>query len=177
MSLMWLDWLLVAIVALSALISLKRGFVKESLSLLIWFAAFVIALVFHHQAALHLEPYIESPSLRKSAAVLLLFISSLLLGSLLLFIIHKLIAVTGLSGLDRLLGVVFGALRGVIVVVLLLMLAQLILPVTEEQWWQRSVLVPHFLLLEDWVRAVSDEIRRLILPLLGLLSEPEIIQS
>lgn len=171
MSFIWLDWVLLAIVLISALISLKRGFIKESLSLLIWFAAFVIALVFHYQAGVLLEPYIESPSLRKSAAVLLLFIASLLLGSLLLFIIHKLIAATGLSGLDRLLGVIFGALRGVVLVVLLLMLAQLILPVTQEQWWQRSVLVPHFILLEDWVRAMSDEIRRLITPLLGLLSE------
>lgn len=177
MSLMWLDWLLLSIVVISALISLKRGFVKESLSLLIWFVAFVVALVFHQQAGLLLEPYIESPSLRKSTAVLLLFIASLLLGSLLLFVIHKLIAVTGLSGLDRLLGVVFGALRGVVVVVLLLILAQWLLPVSEEQWWNSSSLIPHFLLLEDWVRNVSDEIRRLIMPLLGLLSESEVIKS
>lgn len=173
MGLMWLDWILLSIVLISALISLKRGFVKESLSLLIWFAAFIIALVFHYQLGLLLEPYIESPALRKTASVLLLFITSLLLGSLLLFLIHKLVAATGLSGLDRLLGIVFGALRGVVVVVLLLMLMQFLLPVDQEQWWQQSVSIPHFLLLESWVITVTDEIRQVISPLLGLLAEPQ----
>jgi membrane protein required for colicin V production len=180
MELTWLDWVLLSVILISSLISLTRGFIKESLSLLIWVLAIVFALVFHQLVGVYLEPHIPSPSLRKAAAVLLLFITTLLTGSLLLFIIGRLVAVTGLSGLDRLLGMVFGALRGVLIVVLLLMLAQAILPVNQELWWKQSQLIPHFVQLEAWVITITDELRQLIQPLFSQLLEQsasEIIQS
>lgn len=180
MELTWLDWVLLSVILISSLISLTRGFIKESLSLLIWVLAIVFALVFHQLVGVYLEPHIPSPSLRKAAAVLLLFITTLLTGSLLLFIIGRLVAVTGLSGLDRLLGMVFGALRGVLIVVLLLMLAQAILPVNQELWWKKSQLIPHFVQLEAWVITITDELRQLIQPLFSQLLEQsasEIIQS
>lgn len=171
MGLVWLDWVLLAIVVVSALISLWRGFVKESLSLVIWVLAFILALVFYQPVAIELQPYIDSPSLRKVSAVLLVFVGSLLIGSVLLFIISRLVVATGLSGLDRLLGMVFGALRGVIIVVLLLMLAKYLLPVEQEEWWRAAVLVPHFVQLEAWVVALTDAIRELLAPLFGFIQQ------
>src|SRR5690606_34227699 len=124
MALVWLDWTILCIVLVSALISLKRGFLKESVSLLICGLAFGVALVFYEPLSVYLQVHIESPSIRKVTAVGSLFLATLLVGSLLLFIVGRLVAATGLTGLDRLLGMVFGALRGVLIVVLLLMLAQ-----------------------------------------------------
>lgn len=170
MDFIWLDWVLLIIVLVSALISLRRGFVKESLSLLIWILAFILALVFYEPVSVYLQVHIESPSIRKVAAVLTVFVATLLAGALILFIIGRLVAVTGLTGLDRLLGMVFGALRGVIIVVVLLMLAQYLLPVQQEDWWKKAVLVPHFVQLESWVVALANEIRQLISPLLGMAS-------
>lgn len=165
-SVVWIDWALAAIVLVSALISLKRGFFREALSLVIWVMAVVISLMFHEQLAVWLQPYVDSPSLRKVCAIAGLFTLCLLLGGLVSFIVAQLIKMTGLTGMDRLLGMIFGALRGVIVVVVLLMVVQQLLPVTQEIWWQHSLLIPHFLRLENWTVSVAFAIRDLIMPLL-----------
>jgi membrane protein required for colicin V production len=55
---------------------------------------------------------------------------------------------TGLTGTDRLLGMVFGAGRGAVLVALLVFLATLT-PVAEDQWWSQSRLLPRFQLLAD----------------------------
>ncbi|WP_448672039.1 CvpA family protein, partial [Escherichia coli] len=86
--------------------------------------------------------YIQTPSARIIAACALLFIATLLLGALVNYLIGELIRVTGLSGTDRFLGMVFGGARGVLLVVLLVGLLSLA-PVQQDPWWQQSVLMPH----------------------------------
>lgn len=163
----WLDWAILVVILVSTLISLKRGFFKESLSLLVWLVAFVVSLLFYPDVMVYLEGMIESPSLRKAAAIVILFAAMLLAGGVVNHTVAKLVLLTGLAGMDRLLGMVFGALRGVVVVVLLLMLGQALFPLPREQWWQQSVLVPYFVHLETWVVAASSEIRSLFSVLLG----------
>lgn len=163
----WLDWVIVVIIGVSTLISLKRGFFRESLSLVIWLLAFVVSLLFYPQAMVYLESMIESPSLRKAAAIALLFAIVLIAGGVASYLVTRLVHLTGLTGMDRLLGMVFGALRGVVIVVLLLMLGQAILPLHQESWWQQAVLVPHFTRLEGWVVLAADQVRSLFSVLLG----------
>ena len=58
---------------------------------------------------------------------------------------------TGLSGTDRLLGMIFGTARGLIVVLaVLVLLPSLLTGVENDQWWKESQLVPEFLLMKDW---------------------------
>ena len=83
------------------------------------------------------------------AACIILFVVTLLVGALINFLIGELIRVTGLSGTDRFLGMVFGAARGALLVVVLVGLLSLA-PVQEDVWWQQSVLLPHFLMVADW---------------------------
>ena len=140
---------MVAIIVVSSLISLSRGFVKEALSLLTWIVAGAVAWMFGGALAQHLGEYIQTPSARIIAACALLFIATLLLGALVNSLIGELIRVTGLSGTDRFLGMVFGGARGVLLVVLLVGLLSLA-PVQQDPWWQQSVLMPHFLMVADW---------------------------
>ena len=140
---------MVAIIVVSSLISLSRGFVKEALSLLTWIVAGAVAWMFGGALAQHLGEYIQTPSARIIAACALLFIATLLLGALVNYLIGELIRVTGLSGTDRFLGMVFGGARGVLLVVLLVGLLSLA-PVQQDPWWQQSVLMPHFLMVADW---------------------------
>ncbi len=113
----WADWVIVALIAVSALLSLKRGFVKEALSLVTWVMAFIIARLFADQLSTLLTSYIDTPSARVVAAFVLLFVVVLFTGALMNNLIGMLIKATGLSSTDRLLGMVFGVARGCILVV------------------------------------------------------------
>lgn len=149
MALTWVDWGIIAVIAVSSLISLKRGFVKEALSLLTWIVAGVVAWMFGGALSHHLEELIATPSARVIAACAILFVATLLVGALVNFLIGELIRVTGLSGTDRFLGMVFGAARGALLIVVVAGLVSLA-PVHEDLWWRESTLLPHFLLVADW---------------------------
>lgn len=149
------DGIIVGIIALSAVVSLWRGFVREAFSLVTWVAAFVVARLFSPHLDNYLIKTIEMPSLRMAAAFGLLFVAVLIVGAILGKLIQLLVKATGLSGTDRVLGMVFGALRGVLVVTVLVALFR---PMVEDDaWWQESYLAPHFVGLEGWTKDAGKQ--------------------
>jgi membrane protein required for colicin V production len=153
----WTDWLIIGIVAVSSLLSLKRGFVREALSLVTWVSAFIVARLFSASLSAYLVGYIETPSLRMLAAFAGLFVLTLIVGALVGKLITALISATGLSATDRILGMGFGAVRGGLVVVIIVALLGLT-PAVEDQWWKDSQLIPHFVLMEEWTKETAKEI-------------------
>ncbi len=145
----WIDWVIAGIILISALVSLMRGFFKEILSLVTWVAAIIIAWTFNGSVAQLLAPYSDTPSIRVVAASIMLFIATLLVGGLINKVFAQLVNVTGLTGTDRVLGMVFGGLRGCLLVVLIVGLMTFV-PLENDVAWKDSVLLPHFLLLADW---------------------------
>ncbi len=143
----WADWTIVAIVAVSSLFGLMRGFIKEALSLLVWVVATCVAIAFHERLALVLDKWISTPSIRTLLAYAALFIGTLVIGSLITRLLHSLVEASGLGGLDLLLGMVFGALRGVLLVLAIVILLPLLLPVKQDPWWYHSTLIAYF---EQW---------------------------
>ncbi|MFZ5655384.1 MAG: CvpA family protein [Pseudomonadota bacterium] len=152
------DWIIVAIVAGSALISLVRGFVREALSLLAWVVAFAMAMLFHPALAGLLTDAIETPSLRLITAWLAIFLAVLLAMGLVNFLLSRLVRASGLSGTDRFLGSLFGAARGLVVVLALLIAIPQLVPVTRDSWWQESTLIPVFLGFEGTARELAGEL-------------------
>lgn len=146
----WIDYTIIAIIALSVLISVMRGFVREVISLVVWVAAIVVSFIFYRYIADLLVNVIHSDSVRLVVSFVGLFLVTLILGMLINYLIGQLVANTGLSGTDRVLGIIFGIARGILVVVLLMMLVSLT-PFAKETSWQESVLVPHFQPLENWL--------------------------
>jgi len=148
---LWIDYVIIGIIALSAIISIVRGFVKEVLSLVAWILAFWVALTFSPQFSVLLSDYISTPSISLFTAFSGLFIVTLILSALVNNLIAAIVVKTGLSGTDRMLGVLFGLLRGVAIVTLLVLLAAAT-PMTNDAWWQNAVLIEHFEKLAIWVR-------------------------
>lgn len=139
----WVDFVIVGIIALSAVISLVRGFVREAVSLAGWVVAVWLSITYMDVLALYLQPYIAVPSLRMAAAFATVFIGVLMASGFVVFIIGVVIDKTDMSGTDRVLGVVFGLARGVAIVGVVVALAGLT-PVPQDPWWRQSVTLPHF---------------------------------
>ena len=158
----WADWVLVAIIGVSSLISVKRGFVKEAISLAIWALAFFIAVAFDDRLAVLLQGVVESASLRFMISFVVLFAATLVVGSMVNYLLGELVRMTGLSGTDRLFGMAFGLARGIIVVMTILILLPTVFPVRQDEWWQQSLLIPHFLLMEQWCRETFSQLLALV---------------
>lgn len=151
------DWIIVAILSASGLLSLWRGLVKEAISLVIWVAAFGIGIAFSPKLSALLASSVENDSLRLILSFILLLVGTLLVGGLINRILASLLKVAGLSGTDRLLGMVFGIFRGAIVILACLIIVPPLVAIDQELWWRESMLIPRFLMLEDWaLQAFSD---------------------
>lgn len=160
----WTDYIILAVLALSILVGLWRGLISEVLALVIWIAAFWVAWMFGPEVARHFEQTITLPSARIIAGYALCFVAVLILGALLRFAISKLVESTGLSGTDRLLGMLFGFARGVLLVSLLVFLVGFT-AFTRDPWWQQSVLLPQFQHVAAWLgQQVPPSVRDYIHP-------------
>jgi membrane protein required for colicin V production len=146
----WVDYTLLGIIGVSALISLVRGFVREAVSLLVWIFAFGIAWRYFREFAAWLEPWLHTPSIRLGVAFVALLLAVLMLGGIIGFLIGQLVDKTGLSGTDRLLGALFGAARGALLVCILVLLAGLT-PFPQDPWWRESALITEFQKLSEWL--------------------------
>jgi membrane protein required for colicin V production len=149
-----LDYVIVAIVLISSVIGLVRGVVREVLSLALWILAIVLALGFSDRLAETLGTRIDAPAIRYVVAFALIFIATLVLGGMVQWLILRLIQSTGLSGTDRLIGLVFGALRGAVVCIVAVIALRPF--VIDESWWQTSRLVP---ILSRFEADVLDALR------------------
>ncbi|OUS12132.1 colicin V production CvpA [Gammaproteobacteria bacterium 53_120_T64] len=158
----WADWAIFAILFLSMLIGIVRGLVKEAMSLAVWISAGALAMLLYPSLAVYLVDLIRTPSLRFLTAWAGIFVAVLLVGGLLNYLLGKLVDATGLSGTDRLLGLVFGAARGGIIIMAILVILPGILPVAEDAWWHQSILIPQFLRFEGWAREVAATVYSLI---------------
>ncbi len=152
----WFDIAILAVILISALISLVRGFVKESISLATWLIAGFITLSYYLVLADLLLPYIESPTLSQAAAFIILFITTLIVGAIINFMVSQLVSKTGLSGTDKMLGVIFGAARGILIVSMIVLFAGLT-PMPEEPWWKESIMVDQFLNVAVWIKGLLPE--------------------
>lgn len=147
----WLDITILVIIALSAGISLLRGFVKEAISLATWILAFWISISFSDRLEGVLSSWISSPTARLSVAFASLFILTLIAGALVNYLVAQLVKKTGLSGTDRMLGVIFGIARGIVLVAVLTLLAGLP-QLSREIWWKESTLIVHFQNMAVWMK-------------------------
>jgi membrane protein required for colicin V production len=146
----WVDYTILAVLAISVLIGLFRGLISEVLSLLTWVAAFWVARTFGPQVAGYFENSIHMPTARLLVGYGLCFILVLFVGALVRFVVARLVWSTGLGGSDRLLGMIFGLARGVLIVGLVVFLAGFT-PLPGDSFWRQSQLLPQFQGVASWL--------------------------
>ena len=139
------DNLILAVIAISSAFGVRRGFIKEIMSLLSWIAALLVSRVYSVSLASILENLIDNPSVRYVIAFSVLFVIIIMLGTLLNHLMSKLLVVTGLKTIDRLLGAGFGVARGTVIVLVFLFVLNVF--VSESEWWQQSTLIPYGMVL------------------------------
>ena len=111
-----LDWICLAVLLVSLLVGAWRGLVVEVLSVLSWLAAFVLAQWFAPDVAAKLPMAGAAEPVRYAAGFVLVFVGTLFAGALIGFLVSKLLSAVGLGFINRLLGALFGVLRGVLLI-------------------------------------------------------------
>jgi membrane protein required for colicin V production len=112
----WLDYVLLAVVAVSIGWGVWRGLVREMMSLASWIIAFLAANLFAAPLAEALPASIARPELRSLVAFGTIFFITLVVTTLAGILLAKLVRSVGLGNLDRLLGALFGLLRALVIV-------------------------------------------------------------
>jgi len=136
------DYLLLAVFLLSALMGLFRGLVKEALSLVGWVLAAWCAWRFGGAVADMIPSVVDDSMIEIWVARVIVLVAVLILTGLLSRLIAYVVHQSGLSGTDRLIGMVFGMARGVVLVSLVVMLLDAA-GFGADPWWRESKLIPY----------------------------------
>ena len=146
-----IDFGIIVLLAVVLVLGLIWGFVKITVALGTWITASFVSFNFGPNLAASLLSSIESDALRLGSSMGLLFVLTIMMGALLSFLIRQIISKTGLSGLDRVLGMLVGGSLGMMVIVVLVFVAGLT-DVPKMELWQSSLLIERFEVLAEWLQ-------------------------
>ncbi len=149
------DVVIIFVIVLSALFGLLRGFMKESISLAKWIIATWIAATFAPKLAPMLPAAIESEVWRQAISFASLFIVVFILGTVITYFVTRVLIKTGLTSLDRVLGLGFGVLRGGLIIIIFVIVGSHFPQLPQQDWWQQSALLERF---EDIVVKIQEYI-------------------
>ncbi len=150
------DILIGLILLISILVGAARGFMRELVALIFWVAAIWAAWVFGPLIEPYLGGLLTAPHVRIWVGRLVVFVGVLCIGALVGFIMGLLARDSGLGWLDRLLGILFGCVRGMVLLGVLAIGSE-VLHLNQEPWWHNSKLIPYCETVGDWLRALVGE--------------------
>lgn len=157
------DYAVLVTLLLSALLGVWRGLISEVLSLGGWLVAGWLARQFGEDLAPLLSTWLAPGPLQLIAATVLVFVLVLVVLAVVRFMLRELLHAAGLGGVDRILGGMFGLLRGVLIALVVVLLAGFT-RIPREAWWQDAVLSRPLelgvLMVRDWLpEAMAERIR------------------
>ena len=129
----WLDLAVIGVVLLSAVFAFARGFVREALSIIAWVGAAAVTLYGFNWVYALVDPRVHNPLLSQVIAGFGLFVGSLLVLTILTGLVARTVRSSGLSPIDRTLGFVFGAARGVLLLCVAYLALDMMLPQLNDR--------------------------------------------
>lgn len=146
----WVDITLLVVILLSLVIGVIRGLVKEVMSLLGWVLAGWVAFRYSSGFSEFLANFAVHEGARFALAFIILFLGVLFTSMLVNHLVAKAVQLSGLKGIDRVLGALFGTLRGGVIVLVLVLLGG-ITPLAADPAWDGSYLVDYFGQAAEWL--------------------------
>ena len=150
------DVLIVLVLLGSTIIGLLRGFVREAVSVVFWIIAIWSAWKFGPVVEPHLGGVLTNPAIAPWVGRLTVLVLVLLIGWVVAMLLSYFTRSLGLGAMDRVFGLMFGILRGMVLVGLIVIGGEL-LHLNQEEWWNRSKLIPYGETIGDWLRAMVGE--------------------
>ncbi|MEM6986799.1 MAG: CvpA family protein [Pseudomonadota bacterium] len=145
------DVFIICVIIISMLISMRHGFVQESISLGSLVLAFVVAMLYTERAAEQfLIPRIENAQVAYVIAGVALFVATVMSGAAINYIVSSFFKHGPLRSADRLLGAMFGMARGVLIVMVLI-IALAMTDTPRERWWNTSQLISQIQPASAWL--------------------------
>src|ERR1700751_4511550 len=152
------DYLVIAVIIISAIVGALRGFLREAIALGAWLIALFLAWHFSDLTPPHLGGLMADSEVRPWAARVIITVLILLLGAGIGATLGHFVRLSIFSGMDRLLGFAFGLLRGVVLLGAFVILGQL-LRLQGEHWWRGSLLIPYGESIANGLRTLVGEER------------------
>jgi len=150
------DYLIILVLLASMALGVVRGFVREAVGLLSWLGGVWLAWRYAPVLEPHLGGAIGDPPVSTWTARVLIVMAVLLAGSLIAAILGYFLRHSGLSlVVDRLLGLLFGMLRGAVVVAVFVLLGEFV-ELNRVEWWRQSELLPYASELAGWIQAFAE---------------------
>ncbi|WED44158.1 CvpA family protein [Legionella cardiaca] len=152
----WVDLLIIAVIALSVITGLIRGFVKELIALAVWILAIWLAFSYSQTLDPWLQKYIQDKTARTVTAFILILVAILIAGGIVNALLSFILKRSGLSGTDRILGMGFGFVRGVFIIALIMVVVKMT-SLPYEEYAQKSTLYSKFDPVVNWLYAQMPE--------------------
>jgi len=139
----FLDFLFVLIILVSIVFALTKGLVREIISLVALIAGFAFAVLYYPVPAKWLAEFSRTESIANLLGFMIIFVGCVLLGALIAYIVNRFLKAASLKWLDRLLGGIFGLIRGW-AICSIMVVALVAFPI-RENIMARSFLAPYLL--------------------------------
>ena len=158
-----IDILIAVALIISVIVGIMRGFIKEAISIASLLVAIWAALYFGSGVGAISESWISSNEMRTWFGRILVFAIILSLGGLLGWGLSRLVRLSVLSGIDRMVGAVFGVGRGILLIALFILAGQFA-GFDNDRWWNESRAIPHLEAIADWIKVMAPQGYQLLTP-------------
>lgn len=152
----YLDLAVLIVVLVSGLLALLRGFTREVLAILSWVVAAAAAYYLHDHATPYFKPYISKEEIATVASIASVFLIALIFVSLITVKLSDVILDSKVGALDRTLGFVFGAVRGVLLAMVAFIFYSWLVPEANQPEWIKNARAKPFL------QAGGDKLREML---------------